>query len=806
MMKKIDFGFLFPGVTLIILIATFSRSVFGVPALGKFLNPFIGAMQNEKANPASQRIALGGKGETSVFFDDRRIPHVFAQNDADLYAAQGYVVASDRLWQMDFISYVAAGRLAEIFGKVSPQGTNFLIMDRGQRRKGLLHAAKASLALMEQDPLTKTALDNYTRGVNRYIASLTYKTLPFEYKLLGYVPEPWTNLKSALILKYMADQLSNNEEDVYQTQLKLSLGNKDFSTLYPDYTSYTATLTGDNRAIKTDSFPFCNYINYSFLNTSPVIKNNPFDRKLASNCWVVSGAKTKSGNPILSNDPHLGLTLPAIWYEMQLVADTMNVYGVSIPGTPGIIIGFNKDVAWGVTNGATDVKDWYKIKLKEDFSAYEMDGHWVATTRRVDTLLSLGGNPFYDTVYSTVHGPIVIDSTVKTDPAYLNYALKWTLHKPSNEFRTFLLLNRARTYNDYVNAIQHYRSPVQNFLFASVNGDIAENHQGDLYKKNPGQGKFILDGSRKDHIYDALIPQTELPQQFNPATGYLYSANNRPDESGFPYYLNGYYAETRANGIRRALDTMTNITVQDMQKMQLDNTNQFAKAALPLFLNSIRPVLAQDSMFKTLAAWDCRYNASDTLPWMFERWWLEIQQLTWDELRQYPFYNRPPEGYVFLSLLQKDSANAFFDIIGTDKRETATDILQATFQSAKANFASRWAKTWGDYHKIAIGHFTGTPALSRVGIASPGHADALNAITPAWGANPAWGPSWRMVVELGDRPNAYGIYNGGQSGNPASPAYDQFVNDWLVGKYFKLNFFLTPAEAQQTAANQWTLK
>ncbi len=800
MKKKIDSGFIFPAVTLIILVIAFSRSIFGIPALGKFLNPFIGAVQSEKPNPASLAAGLGNKSETSVFFDERRIPHVFAKTDDDLYAAQGYIVARDRLWQMDFISYAASGRLCEIMGKVSPQGANILDLDRMQRRKGLLEAAKRSLALMEKDPLTKKALDNYTRGVNAYIHSLTYKDIPFEYKLLDYAPEEWTNLKSAIILKYMAETLSGYEEDVYQTQMRLALDRKDFSTLFPDQTSYTATLPAGKNVIRTDSFPFCNYIDYSFLNASPVIKGNEYNPKLGSNCWAVSGQKTKSGRPILANDPHLSLSLPSIWYELQLSSDSTNVYGVSIPGTPGVIIGFNNDIAWGVTNGATDVRDWYKLKLKDDFSAYEMDGNWVKTEKRVDTILIRAGKPFYDTIYSTVHGPIVIDTTFKQMPEVLNHALKWTLHEPSNEFKTFLLLNKAKTYADYKDAIQYYRSPVQNFLFASKGGDIAENHQGTLYKKSPGQGKFILDGSRKDHLYDSVIPENRLPSIYNPASGYVYSANNRPPADNFPYYINGYYTETRANGIKQMLDSLRQGTVEDMERMQLDNTNQFAKAALPVFLNAIRPTMGNDPMFVQLSKWNCSYNVNDTLPWFFERWWTEIQQLTWDELSLYRFYIKPPDGYVMLSLIQKDSASKYFDIINTAKVERAADILEMTFNFTKKKFAERWAHTWGDYHKIGIWHLTFQPQLSRLNITAPGYPEALNAI------GPGWGPSWRMVVELGDHPNAYGIYNGGQSGNPLSPQYDEFTKDWLAGRYFKLNFFLTAADAKAATKSSWTLK
>lgn len=809
MLKKIDAGFLFPGLVLIVLIFSCSRSMFGIPALGKFLNPFIGSVQNEKAMHKNATVKLGTAKEVKVSFDSRNVPHIFAGSAKDMYMAQGYTVATDRLWQMDFLSYSAAGRLSEILGG------NLVTYDRKQRRMGLLQAARKSLEVMEKDPMTKEALDAYTAGVNKFIDGLSYKSLPFEYKLLDYKPEPWTNLKSALILKFMGDQLSGFEEDYFMTQMKLALGNKQFKLLFPDYNYYTSTIApqAGMQTLKPDSSAYCDYINYSFLTTFPSIwtasnmqKAGQRQPAYASNCWAISAKKSASGKPILCNDPHLSLTLPAIWYEVQLSNGNNNVYGVSIPGTPGVIIGFNNDIAWGVTNGTTDVKDWYKLKIKNDYSAYEFNNEWLKPTMTLETIKVKGGKTITDTCYSTIHGPIVADNFYNLGmPERQNYALRWTVLEPSNEFSAFLQLNNAKDYKDFENALRGYKSPVQNFTFAGRNGDIAMRHQGLLYKKFPGEGKFFLDGTKKEHYYDSAVAFEQLPSEYNPESGFVYSANNRPQQKDNNNYLTGRYAETRANGIKNTLEQAKQFTVEDMQKMQLDNTNQVAKAMLPIMLKNLRAAGINDKRVEALSGWNCQYTLTDTLAPFFEKWLWDVKTFTWDELASYPFFFRSPDDYVLLQLMTFDSANQVFDRVNSTQKETAKDIIAASYKKISEQMNNGKTEAWGKVHTPSLVHLSQQTSLSRMNIQAPGYSEALNAITTIPGQATGWGPSWRMIVEMGDKPQAWGIYAGGQSGNPGSKDYDAFVNDWLTGKYYKLNFYASLAEAQKETKYSWTL-
>jgi len=800
-MKKINPGFLFPLIALIILICGLSEPLFMAPPLGKLLDPFIGAVQNEdnsRLQADSLTISVKElKAPVQVFFDKRKVPHIYAQNAADLYFAQGYVTASLRLWQMDFGTYAAAGRLSEIFRK-----KEFLDYDRSQRRLGIVEAAKRSLELIAGDNETSEALNAYTNGVNAYIRQMSYREIPLEYKLLGYQPEPWTNLKSALILKSMANKMTGYEEDLYMSKMILALGEARFNELFPDFfegSSPVMNLHQPQDAIaKQPSYTIPGYLDYAFLSANTVISESEWNPRLGSNSWAVSGAKTRSGFPILANDPHLNLSLPNVWMEMQLTAPGVNVYGVTIPGTPAIIIGFNEHIAWGITNGADDVKDWYKLKISPDYKQYQLDGKWHDLELRQEIIKRRGQASFSDTVYSTVQGPVVYNKSFPgKDPDMSDMALRWELHRPSNEFLAFIQLNRARNYQEYKTAIQHYHCPVQNFTFASKDNNIAINHQGSMPVKWPGQGKFILDGTSSAHLYTKYISGDSLPQLLNPACNYVQSANQRPTDSHYGYYYNGYYNETRANRIEQLLATSGKLDIAAMEAMQLDNVNSFTKTVLPALTDKINTIGLDEQQLQllhTLQTWKGNYDADNTIARLYDLWWRNVKNYTWDEFRNYRFYLRPPQEEVLLDLIVSDPANTYFDMQGTVQQEDAGDIITKAFVAAAKELQEAHKdgkEQWRDFHKVNFVHLTNLPAFSRMDLPVAGQQEALNAVSRNWG------PSWRMIVELGEKPKAYGIYPGGQSGNPAGGYYDSFIEDWSRGRYYPLEFFMTVEEARK---------
>ena len=281
-------------------------------------------------------------------------------------------------------------------------------------------------------------------------------------------------------------------------------------------------------------------------------KPNPAN---GSNNWAVSGSRTKSGRPILSNDPHLRLSLPAIWFEMQLHTPGFNASGVSFPGIPGIVIGFNENIAFGFTNSGRDVKDYYDIKFKDETrQEYWFNNSWRPSENRVEEIKVKGAISVLDTVSYTVFGPVMYD---KSNEDVLNdnraYALRWVAHDPSNILKMWHLLNRAKNYDDYLAAIKYFNVPGQNMLFASKSGDIALWQQATFPLRWKDQGLFVMPGQDSSYMWKGFIPQAENPHIINPVEGYISSANQRPVDSTYPYFIPGNYDVYRGIIINRRL-------------------------------------------------------------------------------------------------------------------------------------------------------------------------------------------------------------------------------------------------------------
>ncbi|HEV2355749.1 MAG TPA: penicillin acylase family protein, partial [Puia sp.] len=382
------------------------------PRLGEFLSPQEGFWQNAEAlnksfNASVRLPGLEGKGD--VYFDEDLIPHVFAASETDACYIEGYLHARFRLWQMEFQTFAAAGRLSEFLGP--GQNDSYVKYDRSMRRLGMVEAAKAALTAIERDSAVSRDCDAYTRGVNAYIRQLDRGSLPLEYKLLDYRPEPWSNLKTALFIKYMAYDLAGSDNDFGMTNARSFFSKQDFAKLFPPVQdSLDPIIPKGTRFLPPAVLPkmpaTADSLYFNSTATVTDVELKP-EKSNGSNNWAVSGKKTMSGRPILCNDPHLSTNLPSIWYQIQIHTPTYNVSGVSFPGAPYVVIGFNDSCAWGITNSGRDVRDYYAIRFKDDSrQEYWFNGSWrPVSAQRVDTIRILGSAPFYDTVVSTVFGP-----------------------------------------------------------------------------------------------------------------------------------------------------------------------------------------------------------------------------------------------------------------------------------------------------------------------------------------------------------------------------------------------------------------
>jgi penicillin amidase len=776
-----------------------------LPPLGRFLDPFHGFWQNIEAKDDSipeQPAIPGLTGKVTVVFDSLMIPHIFAENDADLYLTQGYITAMHRLWQMEIQTHAAAGRVSEIVGEVA------LESDRSNRRLGMVYGAEKALAGMMKNPTTRTMIEKYTEGVNAYIASLNDKTLPFEYKLLDYKPEPWTTLKCALLLKNMAKTLCMGDKDIEMSNALKLYGKDVVELLYPDREPVGDPIV-DNangwkfKPITFDTIPRSvpeEYINIKKLPAS--------DPTTGSNNWAVSGSKTATGAPIVCGDPHLNLSLPSLWYVVQLHAPGTNAMGASLPGSPAIIIGFTDSVAWSVTNAQRDLVDWFAIEFENDKKdKYMLDGKWTETKKVIEAIKIRGKETFYDTVIYTHFGPITYDEDFHAENNLVQHAFRWMAHDESEELLTFYKLNRAKNHKDYLDALNHFSTPPQNFVFASAAGDIAMRIQGKFPVRRIFEGKFILDGSKTTNGWQAYIPNDQNVQYKNPVRGFVSSANQYPVDATYPYYVTASHFEAYRNRrINTVLNESDSITVEDMMKLQNDNYNLKAAESLPVFLSqldSAHLTPKQAKAFQTLKSWDYINDKDSEGASYYEAWWDVLMPLIWDELEKNKITLTRPTTYNTIRLIKEKPDLTFFDIQGTPEKETARDVLRKAFALSvedidkwKAEHASKdttAAKSnteepvkWSMYKDSYIGHLLRLEPLSAH-VLTGGNHDIVNAHSKTHG------PSWRMVVSLEKTgAKAWGVYPGGQSGNPGSAHYIDMVDAWCNGKYYNLLFLQSP--------------
>ncbi|MEO8582998.1 MAG: penicillin acylase family protein, partial [Flavitalea sp.] len=759
------------------LVIALNNSIGSIPPIGKFVSPQQGFWQN--AEPVHKNFNADFsfpqlKNKSRVFFDERLVPHVFAEDENDAYFIEGYLHAKFRLWQMEFQTFAAAGRLTEVLG-AGPDSA-YLNNDKFMRRLGMVYGAKRSIAEMEKDPTTRNELNSYTAGVNSYIESLTVAELPLEYKLLNYVPEKWTNLKSSLLLKYMSYDLTGFDNDIEHTNAKSFFSAEDYNKLYPLFPDSLDPIIPKGSMFEAPSIipavPY-NADSAYFMNVKDSVYVSPLkpERINGSNNWVVSGKKTKSGRPILCNDPHLGLSLPSLWYEMQISTPSKNVYGVSIPGSPSIVVGFNDSIAWGLTNAARDVKDYYRIQFKDDNkTSYWFNNEWKAADMVIETYFLKDGTKLYDTVSYTVFGPVLYDNNYNGKgrvPKNENLALRWTAHDPSNELKTFSLLNSAKNYSDYQKALTFYTCPGQNIAFASKSGDIALWQAGKFPAKWTHQGDLIMPGTDNSYAWQGSVPQSENPHLINPERGFVSSANQLPADSTYPYYLGGEYDVYRGITINHFLSGLNEIVPADMQKMQNQNYNAFAEMAVPLLLAHIRESDLTDtekSYLQMVKTWNLRNDNEETGVTVFVNWFQQFENTVWDdELAQVKGSVTKPEPSTLIEAILKDSTFSFLDNINTTEKESLVDDITLAFKKAVPLLESANSDgklKWNKYKDTGIRHLLRIEALSRYHLNTGGGIHVINATTQFHG------PSWRMVVQLTDKTEAYGIYPGGQSGNP----------------------------------------
>jgi penicillin amidase len=733
--------------------------------------------------PTTELKISGLKDKVTVRRDERGIPYIEARNEADLYFAQGYVTAQDRLWQMDLYNRVARGETAEIFGNT------VLEEDKRWRKFGFARVAEETVKTLPQE--TRSVLENYARGVNAFIAALDDKTLPIEFRILQYRPREWRPENSIVIGKILSDALSTTWQlDLQRAALQALPAEKRDWLLNPT-TKDDVLLIGKDAAsvsqkakVKRQKSEFSS-ATFAALEREEKLRENSLARigfhaeeLAASNNWVVSGKRTADGKPLLANDPHLRAAQPPIWYLVNLSAPDLRVAGVALPGSPGVILGHNDRIVWGATNVGPDVQDLY-LETFDAAGKYKTPTGWETPIVRREEI-RVRKNPLSPETESTFLDVITTrNGVIFFEEAGKRYALRWTAFDPKNhELSAFNSLNRARSWNDFKNALKTYGGPMQNFIFADTAGNIGWYAAGRVPKRKTGDGSLPYDGATEDGAWTGTIPFEELPQLYNPPDGIIVTANQRIVGKSYPHQeiVRAYDSPYRARRIYELLAANPKLTPDNFRDVQYDTLSiplsRFAREIVNL-------KAASDETLKLLAGWDGKLTADSKAALMAN----EIRFV----FRQKIFAaNFGALGSGYRGLME----SALLDRLITEKpkswlpKEYAdyAALLKAAETEAQSSLANRLntdSAKWnlGEANKIRFPH----PLAIAPLIGSQFAIDALPQNGGRDVPNVGAGVSMRLIATPGNWDLTRQVITTGESGNPASPHWKNQLDAWYKG-------------------------
>ena len=758
------------------------------------------------AQETANTITLPGlHGRVTVRRDERGIPYIEAASDEDLYFAQGYITASDRLWQMDLLRRNVRGELAEIFG----QGA--LSEDKRHRTMGLATVVEESAKNLPAN--LRPAMNAYTNGVNAFIDSLTDKTMPPEFRILQYKPRHWTPADSICVGKLLAEYLSSSwQADIMRASLA-SLPKEKRDRLLSETSPLDVLVVGtDNKSSKAENrFPGTTTVDLTLLaQLAQEIERQhrameilgliapDSDTIQASNNWVVSGKRTVSGKPLLANDPHIPAAAPGVWYQIELTAPGIHVAGVTFPGAPGIVLGHNDRIAWGATNLGPDVQDVYLEKFdKDNPNRYLTPSGWRDAEVRHEQI-KVRKNPVdpesieTQTLDVTVtrHGPIMLEK----DGA--RYALRWSALDPATmESAGLFEANRAHNWKEFTDALSHYSGPTQNFVYADVDGHIGYYGAGVIPIRKSGDGSVPYDGSTDDGEWTSFLPFDKLPHSFDPPSGMIVTANQRVVGQSYPYFLSHLWAQPyRARRISDLLNAKPKLTTDDFRRIQGDVYSialvTFARAAAKTLKSASEPgAVATGSssdkeklnkLVSDLETWDGLVVADSRVAPIVSQMRTSFKQRILNAAL----------GPDLAKTYSWPGADTLIDRIVTEQPKewlpkefvTYADLFRASYEEARATLTkspgpdeSQW--TWGNLYKVRFPHPLAVAPLIGAVFTIP--AFPQNGI-PGAGATVNVGPSvsMRLIADLSDWDKTQNGIPLGESGLPNTPHWKDQLDDW----------------------------
>ncbi len=806
-------GALIAAAVLAVTLHVAARGTGPVPPLGPLLDPANGVWSAARSamGPRSNQAILPGLSDSvRVLYDDRAVPHIFASSARDAYYALGYVVARDRLFQLDLQWRAGAGRLTELVGERG------LPVDRMARSIGLPASAERKLAELDSTSLGWQAIQAYAAGVNAYMDAMPASDLPMEYRLLGTRPARWQPINSIHMMNRMGMTLSFRPTQFLRLRAAAMVGWEATDALFPHHSPIQEPIQPnevdgprmDLRPVPppavgaADARETLRLVDAMLSEIATVAATGVEPGTLGSNSWAVSPSRASGGHALLAGDPHLELSLPSIWYEVHLVVPgELDVYGVTFAGAPWVIIGFNRDIAWTFTNNDADVVDYYAESVDDARApaSYLLDGEWLPLEQREEVYLAPNGRALAtDTVRYTHRGPMR-----RTGEQWLS--LRWTVHEPWTDDRFFADVGQARSVEEFLDASAGWVAPSQNMLAADRGGSIAVRSTGFFpLRPNGARGDLIQDGRTRAEDWSGFLPLSSYPFARDPAQGYLATANQQPVD---PAVRDGYFGSVwpspwRAMRINELLRADSAVSPDAMRRYQTDPGSARADMFVPAFLAAAAAAVRNGddsvrSAAEFLAAWDRRYTRENERAVLFEAAMDELSRRTWDELIA-PGGGAPVAnpGDVLLAVLLHQPDNAWWNDRRTVRRETRDDILVASLKAALDSTVARHGSVadggwrWDRVRHATIMHPLQIGELSAMRVPLQGGPGLLN---PSSGDG-RHGASWRMVVELGDELRAWGTYPGGQSGNPVSPLYRDRIAQWSAGELDALLVPRTPDE------------
>lgn len=809
------------------LVYVLSAGIAGVPPLGTLLDPADGLYRTARAAqhpPDSTTLALPAlDAPVTVVRDERSVPHVFAESDRDAIVALGYLVAQDRLFQLDFIPRVASGRLSEAFGEGSVQTDRFL------RSTGMEWGTQKNLQRIEEEGgIEKDLLDWYSAGVNAYLGSLPPEDLPFEFRMLGYEPDAFSPVQAMRVLQYMTYDLTYGSDDAEYGLLRAKLDSSDYAALYPEHPVglfepiIPPSEMGEDTPV--DPLPQASGAaapggvrsgaalilaeRSAFRSTLRGTLAEGYVDGKGSNNWAVDASRSATGAPILAGDMHLSLSLPPIWYEIHLKTPTMDAHGLTVPGAPVLVQAFTRNHSWAFTNTAADQIDHYALTVDSARTRYRYDGGWRDLQPVVDTIRVKDAAPVVDTLYYSHYGPVHFDDDTESRLAAV--AEQWVAHKPSTTLRALWGMVHADSLGAFESALRDWDTPMQNVLYAGRDGNVAIRSTGRLPLRATGTGQGLRDGASPGGEWVGRVPFEGLPYSRNPEHGFLTSSNQKPTNDQYPYYLNHDWGDGwRSLRLDTLLSGKSTHGVEDFQAYHADVDVQQRDAFVPLLADLPDLSPRADSLRAMLQAWDGTASLDRPEPVVLDHFLDEVRRMAWDEaeLDALP----KPADAVFLRLLTDAPTSPWLDVQATPEREDAqallTRALEATADTVHARYGSNPdAWRWGDHHDVVFRHLTRSnqlQALWRGPFPYPGFSST---VSPARGRTATHSASQRLIVDFStDPPRALGVIPGGQSGNPLDPRfYDDQLDAYVNFRYYPLHLPQRPSDLPDSLVTRRT--